>query len=65
GTPGAVLDRLNTEIVRLLHTPDMKALWTKHGMATPSTSRAEFAAVIKSDYEKYARLIKSAGIKPQ
>lgn len=65
GTSSAVLDRLNAEIVRVLNTAPMKELWSRHGMQTPSTTRAEFAALIKSDYEKYAGLIKAAGIKPQ
>jgi tripartite-type tricarboxylate transporter receptor subunit TctC len=65
GTPAAVLDRLNAEIVRLLHTTEMKELWKRQGMETPSTTRTQFASVIKGDYEKYAKLIKAAGIKPQ
>jgi tripartite-type tricarboxylate transporter receptor subunit TctC len=65
GTPDAALDKLNAEIVRILQTPEMKKLWARYGMDTPSTTRAQFAAVIRSDYEKYAKLIKSAGIKPQ
>jgi len=64
-TPPAILDRLNAEIVRLLNTAEMKQLWKRQGMDTPSTTRAQFASVIKSDYEKYARLIKAAGIEPQ
>jgi len=65
GTPAAVLDKLNAEIVRILQSADMRRLWARYGMETPSTTRAQFAAVIKSDYEKYAKLIKAAGIKPQ
>jgi tripartite-type tricarboxylate transporter receptor subunit TctC len=65
GTPAALLDRLHAEIARALNTPAIKELWKRRGMEIPSTTRAEFAALIKSDYEKYARLIKAAGIKPQ
>ncbi|MDP2238618.1 MAG: tripartite tricarboxylate transporter substrate binding protein [Burkholderiales bacterium] len=64
GTPAAVLDKLNAEIVRILQAADMKKLWERYGMETPSTTQAQFAAVIKSDYEMYSKLIKSAGIKP-
>ncbi len=65
GTPAAALDKLNAEIVRILQSEDMRQLWQRYGMATPSTTRAQFAAVIKSDYDKYAKLIKAAGIVPQ
>jgi tripartite-type tricarboxylate transporter receptor subunit TctC len=64
GTPVAVLDKLNAEIVRILQTPDMRKIWERFGMETPSTTRAQFAAVIKRDYDMYAKLIKAAGIKP-
>lgn len=64
GTPSAVLDKLNAEIVRILQTPDMRKIWQRLGMETPSTTRAQFAVVIKRDYDMYAKLIKSAGIKP-
>jgi tripartite-type tricarboxylate transporter receptor subunit TctC len=63
GTPTSIVDKLNAEIVRILQTDDMKKLWKRFGMDTPSTTPAQFAAVIKSDYEKYGRLIKAAGIK--
>lgn len=64
GTPAAALDKLNAEIVRILQSADMRKLWERYGMETPSTTRAQFAAVIKSDSEMYAKLIKSAGITP-
>ena len=62
GTPVAVVEKLNADIRRILQTPEIKKLWVNYGMATPSTTPAQFGAVIKSDYEKYAKLIKSAGI---
>jgi tripartite-type tricarboxylate transporter receptor subunit TctC len=62
GTPVAVVEKLNAEIRRILQTPEIKKLWLNYGMATPSTTPAQFGAVIKSDYDKYAKLIKSAGI---
>jgi len=63
GTPAVVINKLNAEIVRLLQTADMKRLWNRYGMGTPTATPAQFAEVIKSDYEKYSKLIKSAGIK--
>lgn len=63
GTPTAVIDKLNTEIVRILQTADMKQLWKRYGMGTPATTSTQFAEVIKREYEKYDKLIKAAGIK--
>ncbi len=41
----------------------MKQLWKRYGMGTPTTTSAQFADVIKREYDKYDKLIKAAGIK--
>jgi tripartite-type tricarboxylate transporter receptor subunit TctC len=64
GTPKAVIVRLNSEVVRALQTPDLKERFSKTGSTASSSSPAELDALIKWDYERWARVIKSAGIKP-
>ncbi len=65
GTPPAIVQRLNTEIVKILKNPEVQALLLKQGLeATPSTP-AEMAAEIKADIEMYAKLLKAAGIEAQ
>jgi tripartite-type tricarboxylate transporter receptor subunit TctC len=63
GTPRPIIARLNSDVVRALQTQDIKERFFKMGStASPSTS-AEFDALVKRDYEKWARVIKTAGIK--
>lgn len=62
-TPGPVIDRLNTEIVKVLNSPDLRKLYANLGIeATPGTP-AEFTAYIQSEIVKWSKVIKAAGIK--
>jgi tripartite-type tricarboxylate transporter receptor subunit TctC len=61
-TPRAVIDRLNTEVVRALHTNDVKQLLFLQGLEVRTSTPQEFGAYMKSEFEKWARVIKDAGI---
>ena len=61
GTPEAIVARLHTEITKVLQLPDVKE--RLGGELT--TGPAAFAALIKSDHDKWAGVIKEAGIKAQ
>ncbi len=64
-TPSVVLDRLHREAVAIFTTPAIRAGIEKGGMAVSDESRAAFAAFVKSEYGKYQRIIKDAGIKEE
>ena len=64
GIPEETLDKLRTELKRVLETPDVKQKMNNAGgldpyLATPD----EFAALIKRDYAKYAKAVKDIGLK--
>ena len=61
-TPRPVIDRLNTEIVRALHAPDVKQLLLTQGLEVRTSTPQEFGAYIKSEYEKWGKVIRTAGI---
>jgi tripartite-type tricarboxylate transporter receptor subunit TctC len=61
-TPRAVIERLNTEVVRALHTTDVKQLLFTQGLEVRTSTPQEFGAYMKSEYEKWAKVIKDAGI---
>jgi tripartite-type tricarboxylate transporter receptor subunit TctC len=65
GTPKAIVARLNAEIVKALQTPDLKDRFAKMGSTATSSTPAEFDAFIKRDYERWARVIRNAGIKAE
>jgi tripartite-type tricarboxylate transporter receptor subunit TctC len=63
GTPKDVVDRLNKEMARAIANPKIAAMFVKLGTQPVSTTSEEFAAFIKSEQVKYAKVIKAAGIK--
>jgi tripartite-type tricarboxylate transporter receptor subunit TctC len=64
GAPREAIERLNREVIRLMQEPQVrerfKALAVE--LADPMTP-AEFAVYVKSEYERYAKLIPELGIK--
>jgi tripartite-type tricarboxylate transporter receptor subunit TctC len=63
GTPLAIVGRLNDELVRILHMPDTAERLAAQGVDVVASSPAEFAAFIRQDVAKYAKLIRTAGIR--
>jgi tripartite-type tricarboxylate transporter receptor subunit TctC len=57
-TPKPMLDRWNTEIVKVLNDPGVKEALNKHGLTPQPTTRAEFTAFMKKEYEQWGRLVK-------
>jgi len=62
-TPIAIVDRLNREIVRILKLPDMRERLQGLGADPVGNTPQEFAAFIRSEHAKWARVIKQAGVK--
>jgi tripartite-type tricarboxylate transporter receptor subunit TctC len=64
GTPAPVVNKLYAELVRILALPDVKNAYLNAGLdATASKSPAEFAAFIRSERDKWAKVIKAANIR--
>jgi tripartite-type tricarboxylate transporter receptor subunit TctC len=64
GTPKAIVDKLNAEIGKVVSTPETKAAWTKQGAEPLVMTPAGFDAYLRADIDKWAGVIKKAGIKP-
>ncbi|MBI1991089.1 MAG: hypothetical protein HYS65_15480 [Betaproteobacteria bacterium] len=64
-TPRAIIDRLYQEVSRALRAPDVKGRLNADGADVVASTPEEFAGYIKSETEKWAKVIKAAGIKPQ
>jgi len=62
-TPQAIINQLHGEIVKVLRSRDVVQLLAAQGVYPVGNTPAEFAAIIKNDIEKWAKVIKSAGIK--
>ncbi len=63
GTPKPVLDRLYTELLKVLAMPEVKQSFTNIGAEVVTSTPAQFAAFIKSDLAKYAKVVKDADVK--
>lgn len=61
GVPAAIVNRLNAEIVKVLQAPDVKERLD----GAVKTGPEAFAAAVKADHDKWAEVIKEAGIKGQ
>lgn len=63
GTPKDVIAKLNAAIVRALATQDVLKRMGGLGQTVSGSSVEEFAAQIRTDYERWGKVVKTAGIK--
>src|SRR5215510_7040161 len=64
GTPPAIVNRLHSDLVKAMETPDVKAKLESIGAdGTVSRSPAEFAALVRADTARYAKIVKEIGLK--
>ncbi len=64
GTPEALLAKLHAEVNKLLAETETKArLNAAGGLEAYITTAAEFAALIRRDYDKYEKLVRDVGVK--
>jgi tripartite-type tricarboxylate transporter receptor subunit TctC len=62
GTPREIIARLNAEIVKALALSDVKKRLLDSGIIATSSSPEDFAAYIRAETARWARVIKEAGI---
>jgi tripartite-type tricarboxylate transporter receptor subunit TctC len=65
GTPREIIERLNREINAALADPTIKARFADVGAMPIVFTPAEAGAFVTAQTEKWAKVIKSAGIKPE
>jgi tripartite-type tricarboxylate transporter receptor subunit TctC len=63
GTPAAIVERLNREVVASLAAPEVKALFSEAGVEIVGSSAAEFDAYFRDERERWARTVKDTGAK--
>lgn len=63
--PKEIVTRLNREIVRILNQPEMQERLRQLGSDPVGSSLAEFSAFIKSEHDKWAKVIKQANIRAE
>ncbi len=64
GTPPAIVDKLNAEIHKALADPEVKARLASLGAEVAPSTPKELATLVRTEHERYAKLVRDAGIKP-
>ena len=65
GTPVAVRNTLHNAAVEVLGQPEMIVNLAKQGFVPTITTQEDFAAFVKTDMAKWAKVVKSANLKPE
>jgi tripartite-type tricarboxylate transporter receptor subunit TctC len=63
GTPSAVINRLHTEIVKIMKLPDITTRWATLGAEPLSNTPEQFAAFLRSDLVKWTKVVRDSGAK--
>ncbi len=65
GLPAAVVGRLNTELNKVLRSEDLRKKYAVDGIEAANGTPADLATYLKNDYDRWARVVKAAAIKPE
>jgi tripartite-type tricarboxylate transporter receptor subunit TctC len=65
GMPKDVRNRLHSEFVRAMRTPDVIEKFSSHEAVLGGNSPEEFTAYVRAEYAKWSKVVKAAGIKPE
>ena len=62
GTPGAIVVRLNAELVRVMHSPDLKERLAAMAADPATSTPEEFGDYIKREIAKWGEVVHQAGL---
>ena len=65
GTPKAVIQRLNRDLVKVLSTPEMKERFAQYSAVTAASTPEQFSSYIKEEIERWKKVAVDAGVKPE
>lgn len=64
GTPRSVVDKLNASIRKIVASPDIRDALSNQGAEPVTDTPEEFAAIVRADVAKWAKIVKATGAKP-
>jgi tripartite-type tricarboxylate transporter receptor subunit TctC len=63
-TPPAIIKKINEDIAAIVQTPDAQKRWESLGAIPNVSTPDQFDAVIRSDVDRYGKVLKAAGVSP-
>ncbi|MGZ5137996.1 MAG: Bug family tripartite tricarboxylate transporter substrate binding protein [Burkholderiales bacterium] len=63
GVKSDIVERINTEVVKVMNASESKAKLSKIGLEVTTSTPAEFAKYVRAESDKWARVIREAGIR--
>jgi len=64
-TPPAVLRKLNAEVAKIVNQPEVQKEWAAQGATGMTQSIEEFDRYLRGDIDKWAQIVRKAGIKAE
>jgi tripartite-type tricarboxylate transporter receptor subunit TctC len=61
-TPQPILQRLHSETVKIVHTPEVQQRLLREGLESNGNTPQEFSADLKEEIAKWQKVVKAAGI---
>jgi tripartite-type tricarboxylate transporter receptor subunit TctC len=65
GTPRPIVDKLNAEIVKILHMPDVREKFSAQGVDAVGSTVEQFQAHLQTQRTMWAKVVKDAGVTPE
>jgi tripartite-type tricarboxylate transporter receptor subunit TctC len=62
GTPKPILNKISQDVAKVLQMPDVKAKLETQGSFPAPTTPEQFDEIIKSDTERYGKILRDAGV---
>ncbi|MEK7875846.1 MAG: tripartite tricarboxylate transporter substrate-binding protein [Pseudomonadota bacterium] len=63
--PRAIVNWLSAKVARIVQLPDVAQRFQLDGAEAVGSSPQEFAAFLKAEMQKWSKVIRDAGIKPE
>ena len=64
-TPREVIMKINADVIRIVNSPELKERLKAEGSDPVGSSPEQFAAFLRNEITKWAKVIKIAGVKPE
>lgn len=62
-TPGTIIERVHAALTKALQSNETRQLYAAQGEEPAWTTPAEYAKIIREDYERYGKVVKQAGVR--